>query len=72
MLSDAQLLAMSSTGTILGAVAPESKDKVAEVLKKQGLTAYFIGEYTENKEKTIVGATPKRLIQAKPTTPTQP
>ena len=53
-LSDAQLLAMSSTGTILSAVTPKSKERVAEVLKKQGLTAYFIGEYTENKGKILV------------------
>lgn len=53
-LSDAQLLAMSSTGTILGAVAPQSKEKTTEALARQGLTAYFIGEFTENKERILV------------------
>jgi hydrogenase maturation factor len=53
-LSDAQLLAMSSTGTILGAVAPQSKEAVASKLESLGLTAYYIGEYTENKEKTVI------------------
>jgi hydrogenase expression/formation protein HypE len=56
-LSDTQLLSMSSTGTILGAVTPDSKEKVTEALTKLGLTAYFIGQYTENKEKTIIRGT---------------
>jgi hydrogenase maturation factor len=53
-LSDWQLLAMSSTGTILGAVAPQAKGKVASTLKQQGLTAQFIGEFTENKKRVLV------------------
>jgi hydrogenase expression/formation protein HypE len=53
-LSDWQLLAMSSTGTILGAIAPSSKEQVMQTLKKQGLTAYFIGEFTENKQRMLV------------------
>lgn len=53
-LSDTQLLAMSSTGTILGAVAPESKEQVTQALKQQCLTAHFIGEFTDNKEKILV------------------
>ncbi len=53
-LSDEQLLAMSSTGTILGAVAATSKRKVEKLLKKFNLTAHFIGEFTENKEKILV------------------
>ena len=53
-LNDAQVLSMSSTGTILGAVSPNSKDKVGAVLQKLGLTASFIGEFTENKERILV------------------
>ncbi len=53
-LTDAQLLAMSSTGTILGAATLESKEKIASELKKHRLTAYFIGEFTENKQKVLV------------------
>lgn len=53
-LSDEQLLAMSSTGTILGAIAPSSRRKVEKVLLNQGLKACFIGEFTENKEKILV------------------
>jgi hydrogenase expression/formation protein HypE len=53
-LNDDQVLSMSSTGTILGAVAPTSRRKVEKLLQKFDLTASFIGEFTENKERTIV------------------
>jgi hydrogenase expression/formation protein HypE len=52
--SDDQLLSMSSTGTILGAIAPTSKRKVENLLQKFDLTASFIGEFTENKERILV------------------
>lgn len=52
-LNDTQVLSMSSTGTILGAVSPKSKDKIAAVLQKLGLTTSFIGEFTENKERIL-------------------
>ena len=53
-LSDEQLLAISSTGTILGAVAPEAQEKVTKALKQNGLAAYFLGEFTENKERILI------------------
>jgi len=53
-LSDAQLLAFSSTGTILAAVEPSIKHKVEETLEKLGLSGFFIGEFTENKERLLV------------------
>ncbi len=53
-LTDEQLLAMSSTGTILAAVKPDAKAKVEAILNKLGLTASFIGEFTESKEKILV------------------
>jgi hydrogenase expression/formation protein HypE len=53
-LSDEQLLAMSSTGTILGAVAAEAKQAVADALKNLGLTAFYIGEFTENQNRLLV------------------
>jgi hydrogenase maturation factor len=46
-LSDEQLLAMSSTGTILAAVKPEAKEKVTATLNNLGLEAYFLGEFTK-------------------------
>jgi len=52
-LTNWQLLSMSSTGTILGAVPPSAKEQVTASLKKQGLTAHFIGEYTENKKRIL-------------------
>lgn len=53
-LSDETVLAMSSTGTILAAVSPEAKEKVLETLRKLGISASFIGEFTENKERIII------------------
>ena len=54
MLSDEQVLAMSSTGTILAAVKPEAREKVEETLNKLGLSAAFLGEFTESKERVLV------------------
>ena len=48
-LSDDQVLAMSSTGTVLAAVDPHAREKANAALKQSGLTAYFLGEFTENK-----------------------
>lgn len=53
-LSDEQVLALSSTGTILAAVPPTAKQKATQVLKRNGLNAFFIGEFTENKKRIIV------------------
>jgi hydrogenase expression/formation protein HypE len=53
-LTDEQLLAMSSTGTILAAVAPEVKEKVKVALRKNGLSACFLGQFTENRERTLI------------------
>ncbi len=53
-LSDNQVLSMSSTGTILAAVAAQAKDKLTEALHQLGLKPYFIGEFTENKDRLLV------------------
>ncbi len=53
-LSDEQVLAFSSTGTILAAVAPQAQEKIKEALRKLGLSGCFIGEFTENKERILV------------------
>jgi hydrogenase expression/formation protein HypE len=53
-LSDEQSIAMSSTGTILAAVKPVVQEKVKATLAKNGLSAYFIGEITENKERVLI------------------
>ena len=52
--SDEQLLAISSTGTILAAVKPGAKEKVKATLAKMGLEACFFGEFMENKEKVLI------------------
>jgi hydrogenase expression/formation protein HypE len=53
-LSDDQVLAMSSTGTILAAVAPEAQEKVKTTLKRYNLSACFIGKFTSNKLRFII------------------
>ncbi|MCW3998985.1 MAG: AIR synthase-related protein [Candidatus Bathyarchaeota archaeon] len=52
-LSDAQVLAFSSTGTILGAIHPKAKQSVTKALQQLGLTAYFIGEFTNKKARVL-------------------
>ena len=53
-LSDEQLLAMSSTGTILAAVDAKAREKAEAALASNGLKAYFLGEFTENKERLLI------------------
>jgi hydrogenase expression/formation protein HypE len=52
-LTDEQMLAMSSTGTILAAVKPEAQEKVTVALNKKGLSACFLGEFTRNQERIL-------------------
>lgn len=53
-LTDEQLLALSSTGTILAAVGVRTKEKVKSVLSENRLASYFIGEFTENKKRILI------------------
>jgi hydrogenase expression/formation protein HypE len=53
-LSDEQLLSMSSTGTIIGAVNPADHEKAIASLRKNRLSASFIGEFTQNKDRVLV------------------
>ena len=45
---------MSSTGTVLAAVDAQATEKVTAALRQIGLTAYFLGEFTENKERVLI------------------
>jgi hydrogenase expression/formation protein HypE len=53
-LTDEQLLAMSSTGTILAAIAPQAQEKVKDALEKIGLLAYFLGKFTTDIERMLI------------------
>ncbi len=53
-LTDDQLLAMSSTGTILAAVDAQAEEKVKATLCKNGLSACILGEFTEAKERFLI------------------
>ena len=52
-LSDDQMLSMSSTGTIIAGVDPQSKGRVEDSLSENGCQASFIGEFTENKNRVL-------------------
>ena len=68
-LSDEQLLSMSSTGTIIGAVNPADREKVDAELRKSGLSARFIGEFTKNKDRVIVKNGEKGVFHKVPQDP---
>jgi len=53
-LSDAQVLSMSSTGTIIAAVSPEAKDKVKNFLRQNGLEVRFIGYFTKDLYRILI------------------
>jgi hydrogenase maturation factor len=53
-LSDEQVLAMSSTGTVLAAVDAQSKDRVQETLREIGISSSFVGNFTESKGRFLV------------------
>jgi len=52
-LSNEEVLAMSSTGTILAAVNPSNKSDVAEALQKHGFQASFLGFFSEDMERVL-------------------
>jgi hydrogenase maturation factor len=53
-LSLSEVLSMSSTGTILAAVDPQAKGKVEEALRRNGVSASFLGTFTKSKERVLV------------------
>lgn len=53
-LSDEQVLSMSSTGTVLAAVDAGAAEKATASLRQSGLTAHFLGKFTESKDRVIV------------------
>ncbi len=53
-LSELQTLSMSSTGTVLAAVSPESREKVEEVLRQNNVDAYIIGVFTKDKKRILL------------------
>ncbi len=52
-LSNDQVLSMSSTGTILAAIAPEAKDTAIKILRERHLSPAVIGEF-RNQEKRVL------------------
>lgn len=53
-LSDEQLLSMSSTGTIIAAVDAEAKDRIEETMRRNGVSASFVGTFTKNKDRILM------------------
>jgi hydrogenase expression/formation protein HypE len=52
-LSDEQAMALSSTGTILAAVNPKTKQEAEKALCRNGLKAHFLGEFTKDKRRLL-------------------
>jgi len=53
-LSDEQLLSISSTGTIIASVDPKAKSIVEGKLLRMGLSASFLGAFTESTDHVLV------------------
>lgn len=53
-LSEDQMLAISSTGTILAAVSPNSEKGVRKTLSSHGLNAAFLGTFSKSKKRIII------------------
>jgi hydrogenase maturation factor len=53
-LSDEQTMALSSTGTILVAVNPKARQKAEKALRRNGLEAHFLGEFTKDKRRLLI------------------
>jgi len=48
-----EVLSMSSTGTILAAVDPKAKGEVEEALRRNGVSASFLGKFTKSKDRVL-------------------
>jgi hydrogenase maturation factor len=53
-LSDDTVLAMSSTGTILASVIPETREVVEQAIRNSGLNSSFLGSFTKAKQRILV------------------
>jgi hydrogenase maturation factor len=53
-LSDQQVLAMSSTGTILASVNPKAKNNIEKTLKRCDLKPYYIGSFTKTLKRILI------------------
>ncbi len=53
-LSNEQVLSMSSTGTVLGAVDAGAQEKVTSVLRQIGLSACILGEFTKQTQRVLI------------------
>ncbi|MFZ7137688.1 MAG: AIR synthase-related protein [archaeon] len=68
-LTDTQLLSMSSTGTFLVAVSPESKTKVENVLRENNISARFVGEFTKYLSRVLLKNGKETVFPIKPDDP---
>ncbi len=53
-LTGEQVLAMSSTGTILAAIGIDALNQVEQLLSEKGLTTSVLGEFTKSKTRTLI------------------
>lgn len=59
-LSNDQLLGMSSTGTILAAVEPNSREIVSVALNRNRFKPSFVGKFTAKRQKILITGTKER------------
>ena len=53
-LTDEQLLSMSSTGTILAAIAAETKNRIETMLQQHGIEPGFVGVFTKAEKHLLI------------------
>jgi hydrogenase maturation factor len=53
-LSDAEILSMSSTGTVLAAISPKARDKVENTLRQNRFEANLIGSFTREMRRVLI------------------
>ncbi|MCW4016879.1 MAG: AIR synthase-related protein [Candidatus Bathyarchaeota archaeon] len=61
-LSDAQVLSLSSTGTIVAAVSPQARSKIEDILLQNGIEFSFLGSFTKNVQRVLVKHGTKTLF----------
>ena len=54
LLSEKQMLSISSTGTILASVSPKAKEKVERTMRRSRIQAYVLGIFTKETHRTLV------------------
>lgn len=52
-LSEEQIFAMSSTGTVIAAVRPEANERIRDLLRRKGVEVRYLGTFTKDKRRIL-------------------